>query len=59
MEGFFYTRYWVFTDLNHDVFLSRFFIGYWILKLGWMSILAHFHFQDVWHCIRSLLLKFQ
>jgi len=30
---------------NEGLHLSRFFIGYWILKRGWISILALFYFN--------------
>jgi hypothetical protein len=28
-------------------FITRFFIGYWILKRGWISILAFFYFKGL------------
>ena len=37
------------------LFCPRFFIGYWILKQGWISILALFLFKII-YIVKSLIL---
>ncbi len=41
------THWWVGYFMNEPLHLYRFFIGYWILKRGWIFILAPFFILPV------------